>query len=51
MRTKDILKDNLPKTNIKSTLKFKWSFDDEIKKTIEILICPPKSRLNKKLGL
>lgn len=37
MRTKDILKDNLPKTNIKSTLKFKWSFDDEIKKTIEVL--------------
>lgn len=37
MRTKDILKDNLPKTNIKSTLKFKWNFDDEIKKTIEVL--------------
>lgn len=37
MRTKDLQLNNLQKTNIKSKLWFVWKFDDEIKKTIEIL--------------
>lgn len=37
MRSKDLLKDLLPKTEIKSKVRFKWIFDEEISKTIESL--------------
>lgn len=37
MRTKDQQIHNLPKTNIKSTVMFRWDFSQEIEKTIEIL--------------
>lgn len=37
MRTKDLQLNKLQKTNIKSKLWFVWKFNDEIKKTIEIL--------------
>lgn len=37
MRTKDLQKENLPKTNIKSKAMFAYKFDDEIIKTIEWL--------------
>lgn len=37
MRTKDYLKNSLPKTQIKSTVKFNGNFEEELDKTIEIL--------------
>lgn len=37
MRSKDYLKNSLPKTQIKSTLKFSWNFEDELDKTVQIL--------------
>lgn len=37
MRSKDYLKNSLPKTQIKSTVKFNGNFEEELDKTIEIL--------------
>lgn len=37
MRTKDLQKNNLPKTNIKSTVMFALDYEEEITKTIDLL--------------
>lgn len=37
MRTKDLQMESIPKTNIKSKVRFKWIFADEIEKTVESL--------------
>lgn len=37
MRSRDQLKDNLPKTEIRSTVKFKWVFLDELSDTVDAL--------------